>query len=530
MEKQQLVEQVLKRPILIGGLGLAVSLSLLGGMSDLFTDGNTWATLIALGTGVWWWRRRQPEKKMAPPKPVIQVDREAVLAALAALQRPLDTLREELIAIADPQADSLLAEFAARRDRLQAELDRTTLQVAIAGVPDTGKTSLLTLLTASALGRPMDTLRLQEVTLAADTPHQTVLTEILQTQDAVLYMVTEDLTESAFNDIKTLAEQGQRVFLVLNKQDIYLPPDLALVVEQIALRLQSLPQTVSSGAIATAPKPIKVRSYNADGTSVERLETPEPDITPVLTTLETWLSEEVPQLVTQTVMRQTTHLRRDLQQALNRVRRSQAQPIIEHLQWAAAATAFASPLPSLDMLAAIAINGQLVMDLGRIYQQPLNLEQAQTIATELGSVVLKLGVVEVASHWITTALKSHAATYIVGGGVQAFSAAYLTQVCGESLVAYFEDRALAEQTEAVWSVEAIGQRLQTLLPSTQRSEFFQALVKRGVQKLAVFKPDPIALPASPAIALELSSAPHHESFDREALISPSPSETVTSTP
>ncbi|MEM6716436.1 MAG: YcjF family protein, partial [Cyanobacteria bacterium P01_C01_bin.147] len=177
-------------------------------------------------------------------------------------------------------------------------------------------------------------------------------------------------------------------------------------------------------------------------------------------------------------------LRRDIQTELNQARHRQALPVVEQLQWAAAGTAFASPVPSLDLLAAIAINGQLVMDLGKVYQQPLALDQAKTIASELAAIVVKLGVVELSTQLLTTALKSHAATFVVGGSVQAFSAAYLTRLSGESLMAYFEERALSGQAATAVSVDAIGQKLQALMPSTQRTEFLQTLISQGVQKLS----------------------------------------------
>ena len=124
------------------------------------------------------------------------------------------------------------------------------------------------------------------------------------------------------------------------------------------------------------------------------------------------------------------------------------------------------------------------MDLGKVYQQPLALDQAKTIASELAAIVVKLGVVELSTQLLTTALKSHAATFVVGGSVQAFSAAYLTRLSGESLMAYFEERALSGQAATAVSVDAIGQKLQALMPSTQRTEFLQTLISQSVQKLS----------------------------------------------
>jgi len=76
---------------------------------------------------------------------------------------------------------------------------------------------------------------------------------------------------------------------------------------------------------------------------------------------------------------------------LNGVRRDRAPPVAEQYQWIAAAAAFANP-PALDLLATAAINAQLVMELGAIYQQKFSLQQAQAVAGTLGSD--KLGLVE----------------------------------------------------------------------------------------------------------------------------------------
>ena len=111
---------------------------------------------------------------------------------------------------------------------------------------------------------------------------------------------------------------------------------------------------------------------------------------------------------------------------MNGLRRDRAVPVIEQYQWIAAAAAFANPVPALDLLATAAINAQLVMELGGIYQQKFSLEQAQAVAGTLGSLMLKLGLVELSTQTIGTILKSNAITFVAGGVVQGVSAAYLT--------------------------------------------------------------------------------------------------------
>ena len=491
-----------ERPILVGGLGVAASLSLLGGLYDGLTDSSTLISLIAAGVGVWWWRRQGPANPPAVPKSADPVDRTAVEAAIASLTPSLEALQQALSTFDWPDRDAIIAEFEQQRQSLKTELDRSGLQVAVVGEARSGKSALMDHLDQLSASVQPTALDLTEVALTAETPHPEVMADLLQHQDATIYLITEDLTESALADLQTLTVAGQRVMLSLNKQDNYLPADREVVFAQVQQRLESVSQLLTSCAIATAPKPIKVRTYDDAGQALERVETPPPDVTPVVTAVQQWLTEEIPHLVAQTVMRQVQQLQRDLQMQFNQVRRQQAQPLVDQLQWTAAATAFASPLPSVDLLAAIAINGQLVMDLSRAYQQPLALDQAKTIAAELASVVVKLGIVEASTQLLTGALKSHAATFAVGGSVQAFSAAYLTRLSGESLMAYFEERALSGQAETALSAAVIGQKLQALLPTTQRSEFLQNLIAQGLQKLS---PLTKALSPSAAPTVELSA-------------------------
>lgn len=492
-----MVRKLLERPILIGGLGLAATLSLLGGLQDLVADGTTLASLMAAGAGMWWWRRQRPEPATAAAKPITPVEREHVETAIAALKTDLDTLQQELVALQPDSVDAIIANLEHQRQVLLTELDRTTLKIAIAGPPRSGKSTLQAILEERPDAAAEAVLTVTEVSLTAATAHLDVMTDLQPHQDAVIYLVTEDLTDSALADLTHLAMAGQRVILGLNQQDNYLPAERQTVLEQIQARLRTLPHAITGVAIATAPRPIKVRTYDESGQATERLENPEPQVEPITEAVHHWCTYEQPHLVVQTVMRQVQQLRRDIQTELNQARHRQALPIVEQLQWAAAATAFASPVPSLDLLAAIAINGQLVMDLGKVYQQPLALDHAKTIASELAAVVVKLGVVEVSTQLLTTALKSHAATFVVGGSVQAFSAAYLTRLSGESLMAYFEERALSGQAASAVSVEAILQKLRTLSARHQRTEFLQNLVSQGLQKLSP-KPAPALAPGETA--------------------------------
>ena len=165
------------------------------------------------------------------------------------------------------------------------------------------------------------------------------------------------------------------------------------------------------------------------------------------------------------------------------MRRDQATPFIEQYQWIAAAAAFANPVPALDILATAAITAQMVIDLGNIYQQKISWEQAQQVAGTMGSLMLKLGLVELSTRAVTGILKTNVATFVAGGMVEGVSAAYLTRVAGLSLVAYFEQQEIALESGSALNLDKLRQVLQTVFQQNQKMAVLEAFVKQGVKRL-----------------------------------------------
>ncbi|MEB3184312.1 MAG: YcjF family protein [Cyanobacteriota bacterium] len=138
-------------------------------------------------------------------------------------------------------------------------------------------------------------------------------------------------------------------------------------------------------------------------------------------------------------LRQTTgrRLARQLhgqwQGELELLRRDQLERLLQRTQWLVAAGVVAAPLPSLDLLVLAAANGLMLQEMARLWQCPWTLEQLRAAAAELARACLALGVVEWSSQTLAGLLKLHGATWLVGGAVQALSAAYLTRVVGRAM-------------------------------------------------------------------------------------------------
>lgn len=462
---------LLRRPILVGGLGLTASAWLLHGMHSTLSDFSGTAVwgAIALGSGLWWLKQQIP----APLRlhPAAPIDRASVEQALATVESRIQQLAVEMTPAVGADAVAAPVErFQQAIAALRIELDRPRLRLGVVGGAAVGKTTL-----AQRLARGLSLDTQPEIRDAAG--------EVLEDIDLVLFVTAGDLTDSEFQLLQQLRQQNHRVLLVFNKQDQYLPGDRPVILQQLRDRLRDCLPAADIIAISAQPAPVKVRQHQMDGSVAERIEQPAPELAPLQQRLHDILAQQSPVLVLATVLRQAQGLNRAVQLELNQLRRARAMPIIEQYQWIAAAAAFANPVPSLDLLATATINAQLVVDLGAIYQQTFSLEQAKTVMGNLASQMVKLGLVEVASQAIAPLLKSHALTYVAGGTMQGLSAAYLTRLAGLSLVEYFEEQSQTLTAASPLQLDRLVQKLKAVFQENQRSAFLQTLVKQGLSRL-----------------------------------------------
>ena len=515
----------LRRPILVGGLGLSLGIWLLDSLHPLPLGGGgvpVWGA-IALGSG-WWWlsqRGRQAgEKALLPSSPV---SREQVERTLAEVERLIQQFVAELppTTITDPAGPIAVAAWRQQLALLAAETDRQNLRLVVAGGKAVGKTALFQLLRtqwrpqatpigSASLPRHVEIKVVPEISPGDGAGLAMANLIDLQAADVVVFVTTGDVTEPEFQQVTQLLGQRQRVVLAFNKQDQYLPSDRPAVLQQLRERLRDQVPDVDIVAIATVPGPVKVRQYQPDGSLQERVEQPDPDIAALMQQLDRIVAQDGAQLVLETVLRQVEGLRATVQAGLNQMRRDRAMPLVEQYQWIAAASAFASPVPSLDLLATAAINGQLILDLGAIYQQTFSLQQAKTIAGTLAGVMVKLGLVELSTQAIAPLLKSNALTFVAGGALQGVSAAYLTRIAGIGLMEYFQEQSQMASANAALQPEKLAQKLQAVFQQNQQAAFLQTLVRQAMSRLTItdgaFGSSLTASPTVPSAALAGSSA------------------------
>ncbi|MBM0742422.1 DUF697 domain-containing protein [Phormidium sp. CLA17] len=498
----------LQRPLVIGGITLAIALWMLEFLHQAMGEWGIYTVgALAVSGGVWWVQRQSQPLAIAPIS-LRTVDSAAVNQALSEASQVLTRLQVELVD-AEPALQTVVPHLSflqAQANQISTEMNREALRLMVMGGKGSGKTTLIQHLQDSWAAQSVSPGTLYEAPSFAagnaEASGEAVALKQVMTADLLLFLVTGDLTESEFRLLKQLAVR-KRTVLIFNKQDLYLPQDRQMIVARMQdwARSIALPDVV---AIATAPKPIKVRQHQPDGSVQEWLEDQLPDLDGLTQRLTSIVQAESRQLVMSSSLSDAIALKAQAANTLNIVRKTRALPIIEQFQWIAAATAFASPVPTLDVLATAAINTQMILDLGKLYQQNFSLDQAQKVVTALGGLILKLGLVELSTRTVSNLLKTNAITYVAGGGIQAVSAAYLTRMVGLALVEYFhtQDPALAMTEAKPLAIERFSQVLQAVFQQNQQTKFLQTLTTQVIDQLM---PKPVSPKIPPVATIAASS-------------------------
>lgn len=489
-----------QRSLIFGGVGLTAFVWLLESLTHSLGE---WAPAIVLGSGIAWLFLKQQEK-VSLTEAAVPVSLTTVKTALAEAEGVINQFAAEVKDLTIDGSAKQLSELRSQINQIATELQRDDIRLAIMGGKSVGKTTLTQLLQSTWAAELSQTLSLEDTPeLFAAAPGGITAErdawKLARSADLLMFVTNGDLTATELQAIQKLTAAHKRIVVVFNKQDQYLPAEQQAVLSQLRQRMQGVLEPQDVVAIAADPKPVKVRQHQADGSIKEWLEQRQPDIAPLVDRLNTILLQEGKQLVLSSSFGHAEVIKTEARKALNGVRRDRAMPTVDRAQWIVATAAFANPFPALDLLATAAVNAQMVMDLGNLYQRKFSLSQAKTVATTMASLMMKLGFVEISTQAIAGILKTNVVTFVAGGLVQGVSAAYLTRLAGLTLIEYFEGEAAAEPIKR----DRLQKILQTIFQQNQRIPFLQAFVKQAIDHLT---PSPLQ-PSQPIVSNAVTPTP-----------------------
>ncbi len=402
----------------------------------------------------------------------------------------LHSAQQQIDQIEDDIARKALAE---KSLSLTQRLEHRTFQIVVFGLGSAGKTALVNALLgemaapiAATLGTTqvaqtyrvmMDLGRAQGAkgleVLITDTPgllEASAFGEAREQEakarasaaDLLLFVVDNDLHQVEYEPLSMLVGMGKRSLLVFNKGDRFLPEEKEQILQRLKRRTAGLIASEDVVAIAANPTLVSL----SDGTQIQ----PDPDIAHLISRIITVLRNEGSDLIANNLLLQSQQIGKDAKVFLNAQRQQQADAIIDRYQWIGAGVLAATPLPVVDMLATAAVNAQMVVELGRVYDIDVSIEEAKALAVSLAKTMAALSLAKGVMKMLAVGLQVNVATAIASKLVQGASAAYLTRIAGKSFVVYF-------QSNQNWGDRGIQAVVEQQYQLNKRDEFMKQFLR-----------------------------------------------------
>ena len=423
--------------------------------------------------------KRQRSSKISVPV----VKSEAVAESLKAVRQQIIQIQDEV------SRQALLS----RSQKIESSVAQGNIKVVVFGTGSAGKTSVVNALMGQMVGKveaPMGSTKVGETyglnlsalereVLITDTPgileagvagtERGKMARVLATEaNLLLFVVDNDLQQSEYIALKSLAEIGKRSLVVFNKTDLYTEKDREAILVRLRERLVGVVSKMDIVAIAACPHSVQLQTGE--------VYQPEANIIILIERLAAVLRLEGEDLIADNILLQSQLLGEEARSLIDSQRRKRGEKVVEKFQWIGAGVIAATPIPVVDVLATAAVNAQMVIEIGKIYGCELNLERGQELAMSLAKTLASLGIVEGVIKLISTALQLNIATFIIGKAIQGVSAAYLTRIAGKSFIEYFSQN-------QDWGDGGITEVVQKQFQLIKKDEFVKLFLQDAIAKV-----------------------------------------------
>lgn len=401
------------------------------------------------------WQRLQRALARSKPPAVSVAAGESHHAQAAASLRAL---------LEDPQIpagvrNSLAADFA-RLESMLAKLERDELHIAVFGRVSVGKSALANAL----LGEDAFTVGVLHGTTRdagqrlwrevggngvhlIDTPgideldgeaRETLAHEGAGVSDLVVFVVDGDMTQRERDALQRLSHTERPLLLALNKADRYGDDERERLLERLREHAAGLVRAEDVVAIAAQPTPLKRLRVDADG--VERAELVErpPDLAALRERLTAIIEREGRTLAALNAGLFAGRVSDRIGARIAAARRELADKVIRQYCIAKSVAVALNPIPVADLLAAGALDGALVMHLGRVYGLPLTRTEAGSLIAVISAQLAALMGAIWGVHLVASALKGVSAglSTVVTAAAQGALAWYATELVGRAAEKY----------------------------------------------------------------------------------------------
>ena len=264
------------------------------------------------------------------------------------------------------------------KERVSLELKRGDIVLVVFGIGSSGKTSLIRALLKRIVGqvsakmgstKTIESFRLKLKGLhrgirIIDTPgileagkegREREKRAFVQAQkaDLMLVVIEGDLRSTETKAIRNLSKLGKRLLLILNKIDLRGENEERRLIEIINARCSDFIESKDIICTSASPQTIAIPG----GKPFQ----PSPEINSLIRRLANILHEEGEELIADNILLQCSNLGKEGKKLLIKQRSASAKKCIDKYGWLSSGVLILTPLPVIDMIAAAAVNAQMVM-------------------------------------------------------------------------------------------------------------------------------------------------------------------------
>lgn len=262
--------------------------------------------------------------------------------------------------------------------------------------------------------------------------------------DLVLLVVDGPLREWEFELLKQLGDMEKRVLICLNKEDWYDAQERESLLGQIRRQVK---EHVGAEDIVTVRSQVTQRPrirVLSDGAEIEEMVDVPIDISALADRMMKVVKRDGHDLLLANLLLQSRGLvdeaRRRVEASLDR----RAWETVERYMWGAGGAAALIPFPIVDLVAGCAISTKMVMDLGRVYRQDIDLDAAVTLVGQLAKNLISILGVSAATPIVAPVVASLLKTVpgvgtLAGQFLQGIVQALITRWIGAVFITYFRN-------------------------------------------------------------------------------------------
>jgi small GTP-binding protein len=295
--------------------------------------------------------------------------------------------------------------------------------------------------------------------------------EAADRSDLILFVTDSDLNETEFSALLTLAREHKPIILVLNKMDLYTPPQRERLLE--VLRQERLAEILSPEDIVTTaadPRELEYVIEAADGTTRSEWRRPQPNVECLKARILEVLESDGSALLALNAAMYAADKSDRIAALRVRMRNQRANQTIWSYAVIKSAAVALNPVPGIDTVGGTAVDASMVVTLSHIYGLKMSWMHARRLVANIIKAAGWVMLAELSTHFASMTFKALTLGYgtVLTALPQGAAAGYGSYIVGQAAKYYFEHG-------ASWGSEEPKTVVKRILDETDKQSVLERL-------------------------------------------------------